>query len=162
MKIICHEKDINGEEHGVFEVTPANLLKMRGCPKCKIDKYSYEGKIYYILCQIFGSENIIRQYTNYELLGRLSLDFFLPKYNLAIEHQGSQHFKPVSLYGGEEKFSKTCQRDKIKYQICLKNGIKLLYFTFEGNTVPNTYIDKVYTDIVEFQQLLLDIKKNYE
>ena len=47
--IICHEKDENGNEHGVFFQTPENHIKNKqGCPKCGIlknsntQRYSYE------------------------------------------------------------------------------------------------------------------------
>ena len=32
--VICHKKDFAGREHGVFMITPANLLKGKGCNKC--------------------------------------------------------------------------------------------------------------------------------
>lgn len=32
--VICHEKDKNGEEHGVWKIRPANLYYGFGCPKC--------------------------------------------------------------------------------------------------------------------------------
>ena len=34
VKVICKEKDILGNEHGVFEVRASHLLKGHGCPKC--------------------------------------------------------------------------------------------------------------------------------
>ena len=33
--VICHEKFKNGDEHGSFLISPANLLKGKGCPKCR-------------------------------------------------------------------------------------------------------------------------------
>ena len=59
----------------------------------------------------------------------LSLDFYLPKYNIAIECQGRQHFTPVDKFGGEEAFKDTINRDVIKKELCKKNGVKLYYFT---------------------------------
>lgn len=34
IKVICHEKDTHGDEHGPFYITPSNLLSLYGCPKC--------------------------------------------------------------------------------------------------------------------------------
>lgn len=34
IKVICHEKDEFGNEHGEFWVTPDHLLRGQGCPKC--------------------------------------------------------------------------------------------------------------------------------
>ena len=59
----------------------------------------------------------------------LSLDFYLPKYNIAIECQGRQHFMAVDKFGGEEGFKDTINRDVVKKELCKKNGVKLYYFT---------------------------------
>ena len=34
IKVICHEKDEFGNEHGEFWITPDHLLRGQGCPKC--------------------------------------------------------------------------------------------------------------------------------
>ena len=57
------------------------------------------------------------------------MDFFLPKYRIAIECQGGQHFKSVKYFGGDEDFKKRILRDKIKNKLCKENGINILYFT---------------------------------
>ena len=120
--IICHEKDEFGNEHGEFWQTPLNHLKARGCPLCKCDKLVYENKLYSVLLDIFPKEEIIRQYKNEEFLGKLSLDFYIPKYRIAIEHQGAQHFGPVSYFGGVSKYERLKVTDKEKYDICKKNN----------------------------------------
>ena len=65
----------------------------------------------------------------------LPFDFYLPEYNLCIEYDGIQHFKPVDFFGGEESFIKTQQRDAIKNDYCKKNNINLLripYLDFDN------------------------------
>lgn len=152
--IICHEKDEFGNEHGEFWQTPANHLKTRGCPLCKNDRLVYENKLYAVLLDIFKPEEIIRQYRNEEILGSLSLDFYIPKYKIAIEHQGSQHFHPVPHFGGIRKYNALKENDKIKYDICKKNNVYLLYFSYEKYWVSENYIDKVYTDIKELKNII--------
>lgn len=44
IKVICHEKDYVGREHGVFEITPANLLNGKSCPKCKGKGFTSEDR----------------------------------------------------------------------------------------------------------------------
>jgi hypothetical protein len=44
IKIICHKKDYSGKEHGVFEITPSNLLRGKGCPRCKGKSFSSEDR----------------------------------------------------------------------------------------------------------------------
>ena len=58
----------------------------------------------------------------------LSLDFYLPQYNVAIECQGIQHFEPIDYFGGKEAFNECLRRDKKKLEICKKHKTDLLYF----------------------------------
>ena len=60
------------------------------------------------------------------------LDLFLPDYNIAIECQGGQHFMPVDLFGGEEFYNKTIERDKLKHDLCETHGIRILYYSKSG------------------------------
>ena len=57
------------------------------------------------------------------------LDFYLTDYNIAIECQGEQHFKPIDFFGGEDELNIIKERDRIKRQLCEENNIKLLYYT---------------------------------
>ena len=78
-------------------------------------------------------------------MGMLELDFYLPKYNAAIECQGLQHFKPNNYFGGENEFKKTIERDKRKKDFCEQNGINILYYSSLGIEYPY----KVYEDKTE-------------
>jgi hypothetical protein len=111
------------------------------CPICKNIKL--ENKIK----ELLENNNIkfIRQYRNKNILGLQSLDFYLSDYNIAIECQGMQHFKPLKFFGGEKAYNETIIRDKRKYEICQKNNIKLLYFTHENNISKN-YFSTIFTD----------------
>lgn len=58
-------------------------------------------------------------------------DFYLPDYNLCIEYDGMQHYKPVRFYTSSDeeilaKFERTKKHDAIKTQYCQLNGIDLL------------------------------------
>ena len=75
----------------------------------------------------------------------LSLDFYLPDYNVGIECQGRQHFEPVSSFGGDEVFQATIERDKKKLQLCKENGVKLLYYDSEHKHTEFLG-EKVYND----------------
>ena len=69
----------------------------------------------------------------------LSLDFYLPDYNIAIECQGEQHFAEKTYYDNRKETIK--ERDIRKYNLC-KGNVILLYFAFKNH---NNYIDYVYT-----------------
>ena len=51
IKVICHNKDINGNEHGEFYITYSNLMSGYGCPKCGREKISLKSRIPYNLFQ---------------------------------------------------------------------------------------------------------------
>lgn len=130
--------EIQCRKHGSFLCTPQNHLHGRGCPICRSESYVYEDRLYNFLKTLFDEEEIIRQYRAKWLTDGKSLDFLIPKYNIGIEHQGSQHYY-ITRYKGdsEEKLNKRIENDKIKYKECIENGINLLYFTYELNKKPN-------------------------
>ena len=59
----------------------------------------------------------------------MTLDFYLPDYDISIECQGRQHFVPVDKFGGDAGFKETEERDILKKKLCDKHGIKIIYFT---------------------------------
>ena len=124
--------------HGDFEQIAQSHLNGHGCPKCQSSHLEEEIKS-------FLNDNDIEfeQQKTFEWLkfkNHLYLDFYLPKYNKAIECQGIQHFKPVNFFGCEECFIKTIERDDIKQRLCENNGIKIIYFTNKSNCYDNSTI----------------------
>ncbi len=45
VKVICHNKDRCGNEHGPFYITPSNLFSLYGCPKCGCESLSLQGRL---------------------------------------------------------------------------------------------------------------------
>lgn len=54
--------------------------------------------------------DLINPLTNYHLY----FDFYLPKYNVVIEYQGEQHYKPIEWFGGVKEYLKIIERDQYK------------------------------------------------
>ena len=135
-------------EHGDFEMSANQHLSGRGCPTC-----SYSGMEQDVL-HLLKANNIkyIPQYHNI-WLGLLSLDFYLPEYNVAIECQGLQHFEPIKFFGGEDTFERILEHDKIKKERCEKQGVKLLYYSDINYDFP-------YEIISNKDKLLKEIKHN--
>lgn len=90
----------------------------------------------------------------------LRLDFYLPKFKIAIECQGIQHYRPVG-YGGrgaefsEKTFEDTLKWDKIKKDLCLKHGIKILYYSKKDIKE----FSKDYELITDKRLILKELKK---
>ena len=135
--------------HGDFTQTPNNHLSGNGCPKCNQSKLENE------IMQFLTEHNIeyIPQHSFKWLKykGKMSLDFYLPKYNIAIECQGKQHFQIVEHFGGDKCFKDTIKRDNIKRALCESNGVKLLYYSNLGIEYPY----EVYESKEELLKIIL-------
>ena len=109
-------------EHGEFWQRPVDHLNGRGCQRCR------ESKLEKIVCDalIKNSINFERQ-KKFNWLGRQSLDFYLPDYNIAIECQGEQHYKKRDKIFFEN-YSKIINRDIKKYNKCINNDVNVIYF----------------------------------
>lgn len=79
-------------------------------------------------------------------------DFYLPRYNLFIEYDGEQHYKPVRFHTQsneemERTFEETQRRDKIKNRYCEDNDINLLripYWEKENiETIINSHLQRL-------------------
>lgn len=115
-KVIC-------KKHGIFMVSPDNHLKGKGCPKCKSSHMENEIRLFLLEKNIKFEEQ-----KRFEWLGKQSLDFYLPQYNIAIECQGEQHFIPKRLFGNEEGLDRIIARDKLKKDKCNQHEISVIYY----------------------------------
>jgi len=114
-----------------FEQIVSNHLQGKGCPICR--ESLGERKIRIILEE--KQLKFIRQkkFKECKFVNELPFDFYLIDYNLLIEFDGIQHFKPVKAFGGEEEFKKTQIKDAIKNDFCLKNEINLLRISYKDD-----------------------------
>ena len=130
-------------KHGKFWQTPSNHLHGKGCPKCNLSHLERD-----VMNYLDGVGITYIYQKHFDWLGRQSLDFYLPDYNVGIECQGGQHFFPVEYFGGEDGLIKRQKYDKRKKKICEKHGVKLLYF---GNTSNyDTFLGETVHDDVQF------------
>lgn len=115
----------------LWNATPDNILSGYGCPECSMSKGEKKVKKYLTDRGI----NYIPQYTfddckNYNVL---PFDFYLPDYNICIEYDGIQHFKPIDFFGGQETFDSQMNRDRIKTNYCLLNNINLIRIKYNDD-----------------------------
>ena len=123
-------------KHGEFWRNPKTILRSKyGCPFCSTRSIMEEE-----IASLLDSKDIIylRQVTRktFRWLENLRLDFYLPDYNIAIECQGEQHYRPIDFAGkGVEWANKSFENNKIrdirKKNLCKENGVKLFYFAKE-------------------------------
>ena len=124
-------------EHGEFWQKPVKHLNGHGCLKCK---FSHLEREIANLLDALGLKYFYQvNKTILPWLGRQTLDFYLPDYNIAIECQGAQHYHPVR-WGGQnmseqdalDNFKLVIHNDRRKKDKCLKNHCNLIYYTKEN------------------------------
>jgi hypothetical protein len=117
--------------HGDFTQRPTNHLLGKGCSICRESKG--EVNVQKTLSSL--GVKFIRLKRFDDCIGlsgkKLIFDFYLPDYNLCIEYDGEQHFRPVSIWAGDEGFKNIQRNDKIKDEYCKKNGINLLRISYK-------------------------------
>lgn len=67
-------------------------------------------------------------------------DFYLPKYKLAIECQGEQHFISKEFFDKKYSLKERQELDNIKYNKCKEHNINVLYYA------EKKYGDNIITD----------------
>ena len=139
-------------KHGEFWQTPHMHLCGDGCPLCNTSKLEKE------IIELLDKENIVYEYQKkFDWLknkNKMSVDFFLPGYNLVIECQGRQHFREEVFFKSSDGYRGLVSRDKLKKKLCNEHGIKVLYFSH----YTHDYWDKVYFSKEE----LLEVIRNGE
>ena len=125
---ILHRCKIDGYE---WLAQPANILNGCGCPQCK--ESGGERKVRQWL-QNHGIEYIYQKtFIDCKDQKQLPFDFYLPDFNVCIEYDGEQHFRPVDLWGGDESFKRLQLHDSIKTEYCQDNNIHLLRIPYFKN-----------------------------
>ena len=143
--------DIRCKEHGIFSIMPRSHLGGIGCPICSESHLETE-------IRVFLENNSIefeRQKRFDWLINKvkMSLDFYLPKYNIGIECQGVQHFNSFEYFGGDKVHEGIVYRDKLKKSLCDENGVELIYFTHQEIN-DEEYLGKLFKDTNELKKYL--------
>lgn len=81
-------------------------------------------------------------YQDCRLIHCLKFDFYLPKFDLLIEYDGGQHFKPVNWFGGHDAYQVNQKRDLTKNVFCFTNNQKLLRISCEEEDQIQKILDE--------------------
>ena len=141
------------KKHGIFYQEIGAHSRGAGCQFCRMSKLEQE-------IMNFLNDNNIKfifqaNKSTLEWLDKLTLDFYLPDYNAAIECQGEQHFgrtKNTSSIFTDERINQIKERDERKKNLCEENNVKLLYFS-------NLNIEYPYHVFKDKNELLTEIIK---
>lgn len=161
--------------HVRFPTTYQHLSDRRLCNQVNYHGKSIQTNLEFDVENLLNEKGIIIEARKQHsfLTNNKSLDIFIPKYNIAIECQGDQHFVPIDYFGGQEYLNRIKKNDLDKHNECLNNKTALLYYVnpsyvkccyrkeILGNLALN-YIDKVYFGIDELWNKISEIISNRE
>ena len=137
-KIMVIRNDCNH----TYDITPDNLLRGRGCPKCGIrqshymdivERYLDDNNIHYVKEKTFEDCRFKRC---------LPFDYYIPSQNVCIEVDGEFHFnRKTKSFSLASSYEETKKRDAIKGSYCKRNKIKLIRLPF--------YLKDSFIDILD-------------
>lgn len=95
-----------------------------------------ETKLFELVKNYFKDYKVYFHYRQSWLNG-LELDIFVPDKKLAVEYMGKQHYEPIKFFGGTDSHIAAVKKDKIKKELCEKNGIELIYFDYQTDVTKD-------------------------
>ena len=132
-------------QHGEFWQTPHSHLRGQGCPICNESHLENEIRM------LLNNKKIeFKTQKRFEWLGRQSLDFYIPKYSIAIECQGEQHFVKIKMFNKKKTLKEIVSQDFKKNNLCKINNVKILYYTSPlidslAKEKPSFYKNNIFT-----------------
>lgn len=84
-----------------------------------------ETELFYLIKNAFPQTSVV-QHGKPPWLGRQHFDIWIPRWRVALEYQGKQHYEPVAFFGGEEAFSQTVERDRRKKELAASHQVTLI------------------------------------
>lgn len=127
-------------EHGEFKQFPDSHLSGNGCPACNSSKGELKIRQWLVENNIEFEEQKI--FDNCKYKNNLRFDFYLLEYNLCIEYNGLQHYKPIDYFGGKETLITQKERDKVKYKYCEDNNIDFLIIKYNQFENINNILER--------------------
>lgn len=124
-KVLCHNCG-KISEHYISSITSQNSIAC-GC----FNKSMGEEKIKQLLLELKIKYEEQKTFNDLKDRQKLSYDFYLPEYNILIEFQGEQHYRPINHWGGQERFSIQQHHDFLKEEYAKKNNIKLICINYK-------------------------------
>ena len=136
-------------EHGYFEIMAEHHMAGFGCPICSFTRgeqavYNYlsEHNIQFDYQYEFASSDLFSNNTKFRV------DFWLKQLNVIIEYNGEQHYRPVSIFGGKERYIIQQERDNSLRVLCAHNNIKLIEIPFwEYNNIEKILKRELKKDV---------------
>ena len=110
-----------------------------------------------IMKKLLPGEEIINEH---HIGNRMKLDVYCPRFKLAAEYHGRQHFYYTSrFFDSKYDFEEAQKRDEIKAQYCKDNGIALVVFRYCDSLTEKSVYDRML-DAIRNTPIKADDNKN--
>lgn len=94
-----------------------------------------------IMQKILVGEKIVNEYP---ISDKMRLDIFCPKYKIAAEYHGRQHFFYTGkFFDSKYEFEEAQKRDQKKVEYCKENGIALIVFRYNDLLSEDVVYDRM-------------------
>ena len=142
------------QKHGEFWQTPDKHLQGQGCPLCN------ESKLEQIVRHFFTEGKFeFESQKHFAWLGKQSIDFYLPKYDVGIECQGEQHFsKSYGIFLEKSSLEKRICMDITKKTLCDENNIQMIYIM--SQRCKKKAYESIFNGIYTENNIILDTELN--
>lgn len=80
----------------------------------------------------------------------MEIDIFFPELGLGFEYQGEQHYRPVSIFGGEKGFLATTARDDLKRKKFAENGLVIIEIPYWWGRSMDFVTDMLMEEKMDF------------
>jgi hypothetical protein len=135
----------------IWFATPDKILNSgRGCPKCS--KHKNQKLMFSILYEF--NNDFEDEYSliniNKSARPKFKFDAYLPKYNIAFEYDGEQHYQATRFFDMTQKqakikLKKTQKCDNYKNNFCIENNIFLI--RIDGRIYKDKKLEQLMQDI---------------
>lgn len=110
-----------------------------------------------VMKKLLPGEEIINEFHIGE---RLKLDVYCPKYKIAAEYHGRQHFFYTErFFDSKYDFEQAQLRDVKKAELCEQNGIALIVFRYNDSLTEASVYDRMLSAIRSIEPDVSKVKK---
>ena len=101
-----------------------------------------------IMQKLLPNESIVSEH---HIGDRLKLDIYCPKYKIAAEYHGRQHFYYTGrFFNSKEDFEEAVQIDEKKARLCQEQGIALLVFRYNDKLTEEAVFARILEAIKSY------------
>lgn len=109
--------------------------------------------------KLLPGEEIVNEF---HIGNKMKLDVYCPRFKLAAEYHGRQHFYYTSrFFESKYDFEQAQKRDEVKAQYCHDNGIALVVFRYNDSLTEQSVYDRMLDAIRDTPIEPLSKKKKY-